>query len=331
MRYQNNLQEMKLVVSRISSRITRIIRSRKTFIIGFAASLTLSQLCLSCQDTSKSDYSVKMMGSCRQQTSIRIIDESNGLNPNARVNTKSQDLPFKNYVNTVSKYVFTRIDEMGQCHENGQDNPQVELVFIYRPLTYCKIPPFNVERTQSNDFKHLDSPWVKLSMTKSSKLIVRAAFIWNDRQLLFDQAVLSDPHTVLPIQPLQPLGDDIYWQFMHDYKSYKAKYVYVGQEREAEKSFQAKKAEAIAKLNLPPDIMWLFSHSGESDGKLDIIDTMHYTGEKRRVSYINLTKTLLNLRFASEQKEQSYQRVLDLKDVFNIDKYRINSHRKDKG
>jgi hypothetical protein len=327
MRYQNNLQGMKLVVSRISSRVDRIIRSRKTFIIGFTASLTLSQLCVSCQDTSASDYSVKMMGSCRQQTSIRIIDESNGLSPNALANTRSQDSAFKNYVNTIAKYVFTRVDEMGQCKENGQDNPQIELVFIYRPITYCKVPPFNFERTQSNNSKHLDSPWVKLSMSKSSKLIVRAAFIWNERQLLFDQAVMSDPHAVLPIQPLLPLDGGIYSQFLDDYKSYEDKYTLVSREREAEKSFQAKKAEAIAKLNLPPDIMWLFSHRGLA---IDIVSAVQHTGE-RRVSYINLTKTLLNLHFASEQREHSYQSILDLKDVFKIDKYRINSPRKDKG
>jgi hypothetical protein len=326
MRYQNNLQVMKLVVSRISLRIDRIIRSRKTIAIGFAASLTLSQLCVSCKDTSASDYSVKTIGSCRQQTSIRIIDEANGLGPNARVNTKPEDSAFKNYVNTISKYVFTRVDEMSQCHKNGQDNPQVEIVFIYRHITYCKVPPFNFERTQSKDFNHLDSPWVKLSMSKSSKLIVRAAFVWNERQLLFDQAVLSDPH-IAPVETLLPLDGGIYSQFLDNYKSYKEEYEYVRPERQAEKSFQAKKAEAIAKLNLPPDIMWLFSHGGVA---MDITGAVQHT-EERRVSYINLTKTLLNLRFASEQKEQRYQSVLDLKDVFNIDKYRIDSPYKDKG
>jgi hypothetical protein len=328
MRYQNNLQGMKLVVSRISSRVDRIVRSRKTITIGLATSLMLSQLFVSCKDTSASDYLVKTMGSCRQQTSIRIIDETNGFAPNARVDTKPEASAFKNYVNTISKYVFTRVDEMGQCHENGQDSPQVELVFIYRPLLKCKGKPFNFERTQSKDFNHLDSPWVKLSMSKSSKLIVSAAFVWNERQFLFDQAVLSDPH-IIPIEPLLSLDDSIFSQFADSYMSYREKYEYVRLERQAKKSFQAEKAEAIAKLNLPPDIMWLLSHSRNYDGILQ--PSIQETVEKRRVSYINLTKTLLNLRFASEHKEQSYERVLDLKDVFNIDKYRINSPYKDKG
>jgi hypothetical protein len=59
MRHKNNLQVVKSSVNRISSRIDRIIRSRKTIAIGFAASLMLSQLCLSCKDTSKSDYIIK--------------------------------------------------------------------------------------------------------------------------------------------------------------------------------------------------------------------------------------------------------------------------------
>jgi hypothetical protein len=45
-------------------------------------------------------------------------------------------------------------------------------------------------------------------------------------------------------------------------------------------------------------------------------------GEKR--GYGNLTKALIDQLFAKPQTEIRYDCVLDLKDIFNIDKYRIN-------
>jgi hypothetical protein len=279
------------------------VRSRKPIAVGFAAWLMLSQLCLSCTDTSRSDYSVKTMGSCHQQTYIRIIDESNGISNNAGATKKPS--AFKNYVNTISKYVFMRIDEMGQCKEN----PQVELVFIYRPLTDCKIAPFNFERTKSNDFNQLDSPWLKLSMSKSSRLIVRAAFLWSERQFLFDQAILSDPQ-IEPIKPLLPLEGGSYSKSIYDdYEKYR--------------NAPSREAEAAARVNLfkrlPPDIIWLFRHSGSFG-----IQAIHETTGERADQYIDITKILINRRFSLEQAEQHYTSVLDLEDVFNLDKYRIN-------
>jgi hypothetical protein len=292
-------------------------KSRKPIAIGFAAWLIISQLCGGCKDTSKSDYSVKTMGSCNQQASIRIIDETNGITPNGIAPNSRRDaspvaLSFKNYVNTISKYVFIRIDEMGACKGNRKDDPQVELVFIYRPLTDCKIAPFNFERTQSDDFNHLDSPWVKLSMSRSPKLIVRAAFLWSERQFLFDQAILSNPQ-IVPIKTLLPLESGSYSKFVDDYEKNVL-------------SFSRKaRGAAVANISkqLPADIVWLFGHSRSFTWALD--PGMRETVEKGKENYINITKKLLNLRFTSVQREQNYQSVLDIKDVFNTDKYRIDS------
>jgi hypothetical protein len=289
------------------------IRSRKPIAVGFAALLMIGQLCGGCKDTSRSDYSVKTMGSCNQQASIRIIDETNGFASNARMDNSPGALPFKNYVNTISKYVFKRIDEMGECKGNWQDDPQVELVFIYRPLLDCEIAPFNFERTKSDDFQHLDSPWVKLSMSRSPKLIVRAAFLWSERQFLSDQAVLVNSQ-VVPIKPLLPLKSGSYSQFVDDYEK-----------NVSSLSSQKSRDAAIANISkrLPADIVWLFSHSRSFEWRLQ--PGMRETVKKGKETYTNITRTILNLRFASAQKEQNYQSVLDLKDVFNIDKYRIDS------
>jgi hypothetical protein len=284
----------------LNTSIALRVRSRKSIAVGFAAWLILSQLCGGCKDTSKSDYSMKTMGSCNQQASIRIIDETNGIASYARMDNSPSALPFKNYVNTISKYVFTRIDEMGECKGNWQDDPQVELTFIYRPLLKCKGVPFNFEQTQSDDSKQLNSPWVKISMSRSPKLIVRAAFLWNERQFLFDQAIRSDPQ-IVPIKPLLSLESDIYSKFADDY------------EKNVLLLFSQKSRDtAVANISkrLPADILWLFSHSRSFEGTLQ--PGMQETVEKGKETYINLTKTLLNLRFGSAQKEQNYQSVLDI-------------------
>jgi hypothetical protein len=129
-------------------KIDRLIRSRKTIAIVLVVSLIMIQLCQSCANTSKSEYFVKTEGSCHQQTSIKIIDESNGVVPAGRVTATSRNSHFKHYVNSISKHVFTKVDEMGRCQGNWYD-PKVELVFVYRPLISEKILPFNFEPTNS--------------------------------------------------------------------------------------------------------------------------------------------------------------------------------------
>jgi hypothetical protein len=260
---------------------------------------------------------MKTVGSCHQQTSIKIIDETGGSDPQPRSIRNSQNSPFKNYVNTISKHFFTKIDAMGQCQGNWIGNPQVELVFVYRPLISYGIAPFNFERTQSNDTKHLDSPWIKLTMSKSPRSIVRAVFIWNERQFLLDQAVLLDA-TTAPTKPPVPIDERIYQQFIRDY---------IDTDSVILSSSKAAKANALTNLSkrLPPDVIWLLRHSAiESDPPTPLRSTMDETIKQRADIYINLSKSLLDRRFASAQSEQRYDSVLDLKDVFNIDKYRIN-------
>lgn len=305
MRSKNNLQGVRSIVRQICSRIDRLIRSHKTVVIGFVAVLLIIAFAV------KSIYSVP---SCQKQTSIRIIDESGGKTLPVRSINTSEESPFKNYVNTISKYAFTKIDELGQCKGDLNSDPEVEMFFVYRPLISYGIVPFEFTSTKSNDTRYLDSPWVKLAISRSPKLIVRAAFIWNERQFLLDRAVLSDAHTASTKPPV-PIDRDIFSQFEQDY---------IG----IELNSLSKESKAAAQENLlrsPPDIMWLFRHSPLLDWAGLVTDrALGNTIKQGMEQNIELTKALLNHRFASPQTEQRYQSVLDLKDVFNIDKYQIN-------
>jgi hypothetical protein len=156
---------------------------------------------------------------------------------------------------------------------------------------------------------------VKLAITSSPKLFVRVAFIWNERQFLLDQAVLSGARAS-PNVPLLPIDRDILSQFEQDY---------IGIERNS----LSKEAKAAAQANLtglPPDTIWLFRQAPSLDwAGLLTEQALEKTITQGTEKNIELTKALLNRRFASRQKEQRYHSVLDLQDMFDIDKYRIKS------
>jgi hypothetical protein len=318
MRSKNNLQGVRSIVSQICSRIARIIRSRKTFVIGLVTALLIIAFAV------KTTYSE---GSCQKQSSIKIIDETGGNDSQIAFTGNGEVSPFKNYVTTMSKYTFNKIDEIGQCKGDLNSDPQVELIFVYRPLISSGIVPFDFKQMKSNNTLYLNSPWVKLMITRSPKILVRAAFIWNQRQFLFDQAVLdgryaTDNVHLLPLDirilgHFQPSNKNIY-SMIDSFESSK--------EYAQFHSSKENKANAIASLSkrYPADFIWLLLHSGNFDGKLLYSMTMYQVVSQQLGSYIDLTKALLNRRFVSLQAEQHYQSILDLKDAIDINKYRID-------
>ncbi|WP_293150177.1 MULTISPECIES: hypothetical protein [unclassified Microcoleus] len=288
------------------------IRSHKTIALIFIASLLINVLAM------KSTYSQQ---SCpKVQTSIQIIDETGGRQISGTSVDTLQDSPFKNYVTTISKHVSAKIDEISQCHGDLKSSPEVKLFFVYRPLvkstTAPIVAPFDLERTQSNDARYLDSPWVKLTFSRSPRLVVRAVFLWNERQFLFDQALMSGIRAS-PTNPLLPIDNGIFRQFIQDYKDS----VLLAPSPEALPA-----AEASISKRLPPDILWLFRYASGQRGPfytwLDLALKSAVT--RGAIEYTDLTKTLVDQFFASETTEIRYESVLDLKDIFTLDRYRIN-------
>jgi hypothetical protein len=292
----------------VKTSIASRFRSHKTFAIGLVTALLIIALAV------KSSYSV---GSCQKQASIRIVDETGGKDYKIRhtwIRTDARvDSPFYNYVNDISKHFFLKIDEIEKCKGDVSSDPQIELVFVYRPLISYQIEPFNFDLKKSNDIKYLDSPWVKLTIARSPKLIVRAAFIWNERQFLFDQALLSGARAS-PNVTLLPIDRSNYVKFLGDYSD---KW---GRTLSASKKVQAAVRADLAN-RLPADLMWLYSGSFYSEFTPEW--AMDRAIERRAEQYTDLTKELLNYRFGSLQTEQRYDTVLDLKNVFKIDNYQL--------
>ncbi|MEG4430428.1 hypothetical protein QUA95_09940 [Microcoleus sp. F10_A2] len=268
----------------------------------------------------KSTYSKQ---SCpKVQTSIQIIDETGGRQISGTSLDTLQESPFKNYVTTISKHVSAKIDDRAQCHGDLKSSPEVKLFFVYRRLvkTAPIVAPFNLERTQSNGSRHLDSPWVKLTFSRSPRLVVRAVFLWNERQFLFDQALMSGIRAS-PTNPLVPIDEPIFEQFVQDYTDS----VLLVPSPEAVSAGQT----SISK-RLPPEILWLFRNASQStrspfSGRVD--SALRSAVGLAASGYTDLTKALVDQFFASETTESRYESVLDLKDLFTLDRYRIKKLR----
>ncbi|MCC3473215.1 MULTISPECIES: hypothetical protein [unclassified Microcoleus] len=286
------------------------IRSHKIAII-FIASLLINVLAI------ESTYSQQICP--KVQTSIQIIDETGGrqISGTSSVDTL-QESHFKNYVTTISKHISAKIDEISQCHGDLKSSPEVKLFFVYRRLVKtAPLAPFNLERTESNDARHLDSPWVKLTFSRSPTLIVRAVFLWNERQFLFDQALMSGIRAS-PTNSLLPIDNGIFRQFIQDYKDS----VLLAPSPEAQPA-----ALASISKRLPPEIFWLFRNTWQTTlipFYMSVARAFELAVGKAAIGYTDLTKALIDQFFASETTEIRYESLLDLKDLFTPDRYRIN-------
>jgi hypothetical protein len=267
----------------------------------------------------KSNYSVPI---CRNQPSIKIFNESVRESflkriPNPDKSTaEAENVHFKQYVTTISKIFLNKINNIDWC--NGAGKPQVELVFVYRPLISDGIEPFDFERNKTDPTRQLDSPWVKLTINKSPNPLIRAAFIWSERQYLLDQAMLSGM-LVSPTKPPMPLNETTFIKYGRDH---------------LHTTFSARSpaAEAIAQINLskrlPADILWLFNRGLMTGLAWDDDQAIHATEfrlERERVGYNDLTEALIDKFFVSSKTEIRYENVLQLEDTFNLCKYQIRS------
>jgi hypothetical protein len=292
------------------------IRSHKIAII-LMASLLINVLAI------KSTYSQQNCQNLQTSTSIQIIDETGGRQFSDTSSVDSlPDSPFKNYATTISQHVRAKIDEMTQCQGDLKSSPEVKLFFVYRRLVTSVSPliegPFYLERTESNDTRYLDSPWVKLTLGRSPRLVVRAVFLWNERQFLFDQALMSGIRAS-PTNSLLPIDGAIFGQFVQDYTD-SVLLVPSPETRPA--------ALASISKRLPPEILWLFRYAWQTTRRpfsMQAESALVSVLERGASGYTELTKTLVDQFFTSVKTEIRYESVLDLKDIFTFDRYRVKN------
>ena len=256
-------------------------------------------------------------GVCQQQPSVTIIDElKKGVNGGSSPYSYSRNPQLQHYVATISQHFATKMNQLGKCH-------YTELFFVNRPLISDGVKPFDFELTKSYDTRSLDSPWVKLTLANSYKPIARAAFIWNERQFLLDQALLSGAGADTT-KPLLPIDASVFNRFVDDYKNAEtiSRNEFVVAQKAKNKTEGYRNILANNTRRLPADLLWLFNHSGGFDGNLETSKALYDTIEKKKEQYIELTKALVSNSFTSVNAERTYRNIFDTKDIFDIDKYR---------
>jgi hypothetical protein len=248
------------------------------------------------------------------QTSIKIIDESGGKRLSGTTLETLENSPFKSYVTNVSKHVLTKIEETSQCSGSANSHPTVELLFVYRPLVTPATAPFDFNHSKSNGTRYLDSPWVKLTKSSSPNLSVRGAFVWNERQFLFDQALMAGSRASPTNLP--PIDESVFGQYVQDYTD---SVLGVPQKDRSV-------AQANISKRVPVEILWLFRHAWQSTrGPFSgsVYSAHKATIKLAAIGYTDLSKTIIDKFLVSEKPEVRYKSVLDLKDVFSLDSYRV--------
>ena len=144
---------------------------------------------------------------------------------------------------------------------------------------------------------------------------MRAVFVWNERQFLHDQALIILGRRSSDTRPLLPIDLETF-------------------DRWARERDRLKLSSEGAKFirQLPPDIRWIFIH-WVSDGKSqreEAMETIRRVTEEEKIGYTNLNQALIDRLFISSKTEIDYNSILDLKDTFNIDKYRMYPYTDDR-
>ena len=281
------------------NKLTQGLRLRETIIVVFTALLLISstQLWVGCVKEGKTTHYLKTVGSCDRSTTIEIYDETGGIDPTviktadqwgdytyqSKPTNTIEDKHFKNYVTTISKYVFAKVDALGVC-QGALGQPKVELVFVYRPAISRGIVPLDFQPKESQDTKQLDSPWVKLTLDRSPQLDVKAVFIWNERQFLLDQALKFGVHSP-STRSLLPIALETFdrWQKTDEDLTSKENLDFLKQ--------------------LPMDIRWLFAMerrtmflpkwSGGKNLQLSV-DDLKDLAKGEKIGYIDLNKSLID-------------------------------------
>lgn len=251
------------------------------------------------------------------QYSLQIIDEGRGSEPHGSVD-EVRDPLFKEFVASVSHYVLTTMSPSGSAEKISDNGAPVQLLFVRRPLigsasAGAALPG---DGPPPEGARHLESPWVKLTIGPPESCYVRAVFIWSERQFLLDQAVM-DGADVSPNEPLSVIETTQFQQWANEY----AEAVIGEPSREVRVSAVARLSERI-----PPDVLWLFRHAWQSTLApfyLGAERDLHATIERVAGAYTDLTIGVVDRFLESDSVEKRHDDILALRDIVPFDAYRF--------
>jgi hypothetical protein len=105
-----------------------------------------------------------------------------------------EDDAYRAFVTAVLRELPDLLAATGQCAQARAGQPVMDAVFIHVPMLglAAETPPDQRARTGGERVTHrLTSPWVIFDRDEVASPPLRAVFIWNERQVLLDQALLA--------------------------------------------------------------------------------------------------------------------------------------------
>ncbi len=243
--------------------------------------------------------------------STRIVDETSG----------SPDPSFEHLVVAVTSHILARVGGPAPHQVSSDAVAEIQLIFIHRPLLKsAAAAPGLADASQGPrlaDARHLDNPWVKLTIGASPSCLLHAAFLWNERQILLDQALMSGTHgqstnALLPIEP------PAFARLVQDY----VESVLLAPSPEARSQMLAEAAKRI-----PPDVLWLFRHAWQSTRapfSTLVASALTATKERASTGYTEVVKALVDRSLDTTTADERYASILDLEGVVDLGPYRIS-------
>jgi hypothetical protein len=186
--------------------------------------------------------------------SIQIWDDS--VTPSGATLDTVNDNSFKQYIHSVTSYVATLIPAAKRCQPRAKQSSDISLIFVRLPLVLSgdvplASPPL-LPTSGPADACRLESPWVNLLYRQKGYPKAQAIFIWNERQLLADQYLLSQNPSPPPTDT-QPLRSSTFHRYASDYA-----------DSEIQKSSNVRFWQRSNISSIPADILWLFRSSPQT-------------------------------------------------------------------
>jgi len=246
---------------------------------------------------------------------IRIIDDS--VTSEVRSIKAVNDPYFKSFITSLTDYISAKFSGAGSCQDNSGEEPMNRLIFVRLPLVTSGndplAPPPELDTSLPNITCRLDSPWLKLVIRHSHRPLIQGVFLWNERQFLGDQALLSNKNLSFN-SPLVPLSNRLFQQYAADYAD--------------SEILRLPSSKSNITERIPFDVLWLFRNSPQttfipfSDAARSSMNTIL---KRATENYINLTQKLFDQCFASTQKvDQRYETVLDLRNTISLEQYQMH-------
>ncbi|GJD51275.1 hypothetical protein OPKNFCMD_4028 [Methylobacterium crusticola] len=232
-----------------------------------------------------------------------------------------KDPLFRTFVSEISNTIQIRyrIDEI--CSQKDSNNPTSGVIFIQTPLIISdtdEIINLLIDRLDASRAGFLvDSPWVKVVRTVAPACGLKIYFLWNERQFLIDQAVISNPVATAGYR-----ADPIEGRAFADWaQAYEDVVLQQGNKPDS--------TETISKLrsSIPDDVIWLFTHSPQSTrGSFSVIalSAAQRLREKALMQYTEMVLHILAGQDLQSSRSSNFKTIADVYTADKLQNLRIN-------